>query len=135
MKFEHNWRYKSIENLEKDNWGDVPTDESSIVTRAMRLRKIPLNEFSIDDVRFLLIQEIGLPYLLTIALEYLEKDLFTEGNYYEGDLLNSVLSIKDTKWKGLKIFWVKVNELITPRLDELKAEKLNIDNFYLAKFE
>jgi hypothetical protein len=87
MKFESNWRQKSIENLEKKNWGDVPQDESSIIQRLMRLRKVPLEEFTIDDIRFMIIQEVGLPYLLTLAIEFLQKDLFTEGNYYEGDLL------------------------------------------------
>jgi hypothetical protein len=137
MKLEKNWEQKSIENLEKDNWGPVPQHESSIVVRANKLRKIPLYEFSIDDLRFMIGQGIGLPWLLEIAIKYLEKDLFTEGNYYEGDLLHAVLSIKQNHWNDQKEIWTKIDSLIKERIEELKAfrPKLDLENFYSVKFK
>jgi CDI immunity proteins len=117
--------------------GPAPQDESSIVMRANRLRKVPLDEFSIDDVRFMLVQQIGLPWLLIIATEYLEKDLFAEGNYYEGDLLNSVLSIKSTSWQEHKESWIKIDSLIKRRTEELRAlrPKVALEAFYTVKFD
>jgi hypothetical protein len=135
MKFEANWRQKSIENLEKNNWGEVPQDESSIVRRLMKLRKIPLSQFTIDDVRFMIIQETGLPFLLRLAIEILQNDLFAEGNYYEGDLLNSVFKIKPENWKLNYDYWLEIDELIKNRLDELRnySPKMDLANFYSAK--
>lgn len=137
MKFENNWRQKSIENLEKNNWGEVPQGESSIVQRLYRLRKVPLEELSTDDIRFMIGQETGLPFLLTLAHELLLEDLFTEGNYYEGDLLGAILHIKPENWKGNKELWVEIEKLIKDRLDELRdyRPRLNIDNFYAAIFK
>jgi hypothetical protein len=110
MKFQHNWKQKSIENLEKRNWGEVPQDESSIVQRLYRLRKVPLEEFTTDDIRFMIIQETGLPYLLTLAIEKLQDNLFAEGNYYEGDLLAAVFLIKPENWKGNKELWLEIDK-------------------------
>ena len=135
MKLENNWRQKSIENLEGENWGEVPADESSIVIRLMKLRKIPLEEFSIDDIRFMIGQEIGLRYLLVLAIEILKKNLLAEGNYYEGDLLNAIFHIKPQNWEGNHEHWIQIDELIKNRLSELRQyrPRLDIDNFYLAK--
>lgn len=136
MKFQNNWRQKCIENLEKNNWGEVSQDESSIVQRLYRLRKVPLDEFAIDDIRFMIIQEQGLPYLLTLAIEILEKDLLAEGNYYEGDVLGAIMKIKPDKWRGCKELWTKIDNLVKPRIEELRQHtpKLEIKNFYLAIF-
>jgi hypothetical protein len=136
MKFQNNWKQKSLENLEKNNWGEVPQDESSIVQRLYQLRKVPLEEFSTDDIRFMIIQETGLSFLVTLALELLKHDLYAEGNYYEGDLLAAVLQVKPENWKGNKELWIEVERLIKDRLDELCdfRPRLHIDNFYAAKF-
>ena len=137
MKFQHNWRQKSIENLERNNWGEVPTDESSIVQRLYRLRKVPLEAFTIDDIRFMIIQQTGLPYLLKMAIELLQTDIYTEGNYYEGDLLSAVLHINAENWKPNQDSWIEVDKLINDKLEELKRfrPKLNIEKFYSARFE
>ena len=134
VKLEHNWRQKSLESLEGENWGEVPTDESSIVVRAMKLRKIPLEQFSIDDIRFMIGQEIGLTFLLVLAIEILKENLLAEGNYYEGDLLNAIFHVKPQNWKGNHENWIQIDELIKDRLNELRQYKprLDIDNFYLA---
>ena len=135
MKFQNNWRQKSIENLEKNNWGEIPKDESSIVQRAYKLRKVPLEEFSIDDIRFMIIQETGLPYLLTLAIEILQKNLFAEGNYFAGDLLSSILKIKPANWKGNKDHWLAIDKLIQTRLEELGdfRPRLDLVNFFAGK--
>lgn len=135
MKLENNWRYKSIESLEKKNYGPVPADESSIVIRLWNLRRKPINEFSVDDLRFMITQEVGLKYLLTEAIPLLEENLLVEGNYYEGDLLNAVLSIKPENWKMNSEHWNKIEELIRDQLDTLKQQtpKLKLENFYASR--
>ena len=132
MKLEKNWKFKSIESLEKQNYGPVPPDESSIVQRLWRLRKTPINELQVDDIRFMIIQGIGLKYFLFEAIDLLKENLLTEGNYYEGDLLNAVLQIEKVQWGQLKEHWDNVDALIKDKLDYLRTiePELKVDNFY-----
>ncbi|HKZ38447.1 MAG TPA: contact-dependent growth inhibition system immunity protein [Chryseolinea sp.] len=135
MTLENNWRYKSLESLEKKNYGPVPADESSIVKRLWTLRKVAINEFTIDDIRFMILQGIGLKYLLILAIELLESNLLTEGNYYEGDLLNAVLSLSQEQWELNNESWGKVDELLREQIPVLRSvtPKLNIAKFYSGR--
>lgn len=135
MRLEKNWKFKSIESLEKQNYGPVPPDESSIVQRLWRLRKVPINEFQVDDIRFMIIQGVGLKYLLIEAIDLLKENLLTEGNYYEGDLLNAVLKIEKAHWEQHMEHWESVDALIKDKLDYLRAIEpgLEIDKFYKCR--
>lgn len=44
-----------------------------------------------EDLRLLIGQDIGLTYLMPLALEKLEQDPLAEGQHYAGDLLVNVL--------------------------------------------
>lgn len=44
-------------------------------------------------------QNIGLKYLIPLALDTLEKNILAEGNLHEGDLLESVLTSNPDYWK------------------------------------
>ena len=99
LKFENNWVTKSLENLEKDNWGTIPKNESYLVTTCHKLRKKPLNKFEIEDFRILIGQNLGLKYLIPLAIKILEKNILAEGHFYEGDLLKSVLTSDPDYWK------------------------------------
>ena len=80
----------------------------------------------------MILQGIGLKYLLIEATELLSENILTEGKYYEGDLLNAVLKLNNEQWGQLKEHWDKVNSLINDQLDYLRTirPKLEIDNFY-----
>jgi hypothetical protein len=97
MKLEHNWRYKSLENLEKKVWPKVDYD-SHLVTRTSQLRKIPLNEFSVEDLRIMIGQDIGLDYLIPLALEKLKENILSEGDFYPGDLLVALVHCDPGFW-------------------------------------
>ena len=86
MKLENNWCYKTIENLEKDKWPQHDFD-SFLVRRTQELRKIPLNELTTEDLRIMIGQQIGLDYLVPLALETLTQDIWAEGDFFEGYLL------------------------------------------------
>lgn len=107
-KFENNWLYKSLENLEKNHWEKIPDDESYLVTTCCKLRKKPLNDFNIEDLRIMIGQNIGLKYLIPLALDILEKNILAEGHLYEGDLLNSVLTSNKEYWKSEMDNWNKM---------------------------
>lgn len=132
MKLEHNWRQKTLTNLEKAKW---PNCESAswIVKRTEELRNIPLEAFTIEDLRLMIGQQISLDYLIPLALEVLEKDLFAEGDLFEGDLLNNVLSINTEFWDNNKAYWITLNELIKPSRDELAERRISTERFDNSK--
>jgi len=132
MKLENNWRQKTLENLEKDFWSK-PDYDSHLVTRCYELRKLPLDNFTTEDLRIMIGQEIGLDYLIPLALEVLTIDLFAEGDYFEGDLLKTVLSIDTNFWDNNKEYWHTLNELTRDRWQEIKEAKFETINFDNSK--
>lgn len=103
-KFENNWKDKTLEILENKVWGK-PDYESYLITTCFELRKKQLKEFEIEDFRIMIDQNIGLEYLIPLALEILNNNILSEGDYYEGDLLLSVLKSDENYWKSEKENW------------------------------
>ncbi|MCX8523869.1 contact-dependent growth inhibition system immunity protein [Chryseobacterium formosus] len=100
---ENNYKFKTLENLEKKIWQELDADENSyLIVTCNRLRKKPLNDFSIEDLRIMIGQNIGLDYLIPIATEKLNENILAEGDFYEGDLLNTVLESNIEYWKNHK---------------------------------
>lgn len=90
---------KSISELEGWRWKDeIPsiTTHGGIECRFYELHNVPLGQLAMDDIRFLIGQNSGLEYLVPIALKELQKNMFVATEYYEGDLLHSLLNINDS---------------------------------------
>lgn len=92
----------TIEQLERDVWPDPGPAATSLVRRCNELRRKPLAEFTVEDLRIMLGQEIGVPALLPRAVQVLLRDPLTEGDYYPGDLLSNVLRLPDSAWFSLR---------------------------------
>jgi len=119
-------RRKSLQDLERDDWGE-PDYDSHLVQTCHRLRRVPLADLTIEDLRIMVGQKIGLQFLVPLALEMLEKDPLAEGNYYRGDLLNVVLDIPGSFWNvhvdmrdALRRVVTKASELLVS-LEEIDA--------------
>ena len=112
MKFENNWQFKTLENLEKEVW---PTAEfnSHLVTKTSKLRKVPLNEFGIEDLRIMIGQNLSLPYLVPLAIEKLKENVLAEGDLYPGDLLVAVTSTESVFWDKNLNYKEKLARLIS----------------------
>ncbi len=123
-KYENNWCEKSLENLEKDYW-DEPGYESHLVKTCHQLRKKPLKEFEIEDLRIMIGQNIGLKFLVPIAIEELKENILAEGDYYEGDLLKAVLTSEVSFWTERVDLLDELDKLIQHNqelLDQTDAE-------------
>jgi hypothetical protein len=95
-----NLKSKSLEQLEKNIWPSLSSDETSYLIKICHnLRKKPLIDFSVEDTRIMIGQNIGLEYLIPMAIDFLQETILAEGDYYEGDLLTSVLSSDSEYWK------------------------------------
>jgi hypothetical protein len=66
MKLENNWRNKSIEILEQRDYGDADTTDIPIVKRILQMVKVPVGDLTIEQLRLLIGQEIGLNYLIPL---------------------------------------------------------------------
>jgi hypothetical protein len=102
---------KTLEQLEACVW---PHDDfgSHVVQRSQRLRKVPIGQLGVEDLRLLITQGIGLPFLVPLALDLLEAQPLVEGAYCRGDLLVSVLQLRDEFWRAYPELNNRVVELM-----------------------
>jgi hypothetical protein len=90
---------KSIEQLENDYWKEPSEFPTNLVKRCFEYRKIKVSELTIEQIRLLISQKIGIEFLIAIALEKLEQNIIVEGDLYEGDLLDSISKVPTEFWK------------------------------------
>lgn len=125
MKFENNWKHKTLENLEKDVWPSLSPDEGSYLIKTCNsLRKKQLKDFTTEDLREMIGQDIGLKYLIPIAIDILKSEILAEGDLYEGDLLKSVLTSDKNFWRKEKDNWKIICDLFNKNkktLDECET--------------
>ena len=91
-------RDRSLEELEHDRWPDPSDDATRLVATAHALRRKPIGELTVEDMRLLIRQDVGLAHLLPLALEALRLDPMAEGDMYEGALLAAVVSRGPEIW-------------------------------------
>ena len=90
---------KSVCQLEGWNWTwEVPieSDSSYVERNYYRLQNIPIKDFDLADLRFMIGQNAALEYLVPMALMKLKENIFLETEFYEGDLLKNLFVINDT---------------------------------------
>jgi len=130
IKLENNWRQKSLESLEKKTWPALSSDEGSYLIRTCNLlRKKQLQDFTTEDMRIMIGQEIGLYFLMPLVIETLTNDLFAEGDMYEGDLLKNVLDVDTKFWDDNKNYWQQLNEITKDRRQEITKMKFDLSKF------
>lgn len=132
---ENNWRQKSIENLEKQNFGNPNAAPTNMVKRCLELCKVPIDKFSVEDLRLMIGQGFSLRHLIPLAIEHLKSNLFVEGDLYPGDLLENVLKVDTKFWVDNKQLWRDINELIKNRREELALNKFPTTSFDLVLYE
>ena len=88
---------KSLQELEGNDWGE-PKFGSHLATTTHHLRRKPLAQFNAEELRMMIGQRIGLPFLVPLALDRLEDEPLAAGDFYSGDLLAAVLRAGDAYW-------------------------------------
>ncbi|WP_276979930.1 contact-dependent growth inhibition system immunity protein [Flavobacterium filum] len=125
---ENNWRQKSIENLEKDFWGQSPKDSTPLVDKVHRLRTIQIEKLEPKNIRLLISQNVGLNFLIPVALDLLRDDIFIDTELFEGDLLKSVITVDNKFWNNNKELKDQLDGLLKSYSNEDK-EKFRKGNF------
>ena len=89
----------TLESLEKEKWGE-PEYDSHLVIECHRLRKVPISQFTAENLRIMIGQGLSLETLVPLALKTLVENPFSSGDGYSGDLLNAVLGLEWNYWKA-----------------------------------
>jgi hypothetical protein len=91
--------------------GSPAPDATSAIKRCHELRTKPLKDFTVEDLRIMIEQQVALNRLVGLALTRLRTDPLLKGDRYPGDLLATVLRVDAAFWE--------------PRFDpEVEARKL-----------
>ena len=85
----------TTEQLERDVWPDPGPGATFLVRRCCELRRKHLYDFTVEDLRIILGQEIGVSVLLPRAVDILVREPLAEGDHYPGDLLRNVMSLPE----------------------------------------
>jgi hypothetical protein len=88
---------KSLQELEGQDWGE-PNYDSHLVKACHSLRRKPLGQFTVEDLRIMIGQGISLPILIPLAIERLEHEPLAAGDLFEGDLLAAVANVEKGFW-------------------------------------
>ncbi|EFL06945.1 MULTISPECIES: contact-dependent growth inhibition system immunity protein [Actinomycetes] len=91
---------QSLQQIENSDWGDPPADATRLIATVHRLRRKPIGLLTAEDLRLLLGQHVGVPFLVPRALAMLEQDPLCEGDLYPGDLLASTLRVPVSHWRA-----------------------------------
>ena len=84
-----------------------PDDPTELVRRCNELRRTPLAEFDVEDLRMMIGQQISLRYLIPRAITILEANPLAE-DMYPGDLLGAVLRVDKAYWHANVAQWQEV---------------------------
>jgi len=98
---------QSLDDLEGNVGTPATSTDALVVTKCQRLRKKAVDDFTIEDLRVMISQEIGLKYLMPPAILALEREPMAEGNLHPGDLLASVIAHEK---------WLKKNPELSERV-------------------
>ncbi len=98
---------RTLDELDPPSW-EPPEYDLHLVTETHALRKKPLAEFTVEDLRIMIGQQISLRHLVPIAIELLDENPLVEGDYYPGDLLQAVLRIDEEYWRVNREQWETV---------------------------
>jgi hypothetical protein len=119
---------KSLQELEQSDWGAPPYD-SYLVTTVHRLRRIALRDLSVEDLRIMIGQSIGLSYLVPLALQQLRKNPLAEGDFYPGDLLKSMLTVDPICWREHPEWRAEVGQIASRTLTRLHSLRPGDDHY------
>jgi hypothetical protein len=81
---------ETLDQLEGVRWGE-PTYDSYLVRTCHHLRTKPIDQLTVEDLRIMISQQIGLPHLMPRAIGIVEREPLAGGDFYPGDLLAAVI--------------------------------------------
>ncbi|MFH8688206.1 contact-dependent growth inhibition system immunity protein [Streptomyces anulatus] len=114
-------------------WPQPPPNGTDLVKAVHNLRKRPINLLTAWEMSRLIGQDVGIPWLLPIALKHLRETVSDQplGAFYDDDLLTTVLTRRspvrhsNPQWAADLKEIISLLEDISPNIHE------NVHNFFL----
>ncbi|MGX1488242.1 hypothetical protein RKD41_000501 [Streptomyces tendae] len=119
----------SLEELEGRRWSVPAGGETRLMATVRELRRKPIGGLTVEDMRLLIGQDVGLAYLLPLAMEVLRDTPLAEGDMYEGDLLAAVLTRSAEVWRDFPELRCEVREIVSELADVPPALKREVEEF------
>jgi hypothetical protein len=113
---------QTLEQLENDIWDDSEL-MTTLVSTCHRLRKKPIEQFTVEDLRIMIGQDIGTEYLMPKALKVLEVNPLADGDFYAGDLLDSLITLPGEYWKENPEHTHRAREVVSNAIKILREEE------------
>lgn len=130
MQLENNWKYKSLVHLQKlGNYTPSKNPPTTLVAKCEALLLKPLNEYSIENLRMMVGQQIGLEFLIPLAVEKLQEDILAEGDFYPGDLLAAVLRTDRSFWLQRCDLYDQLKKLVKANKQQVLREGISLELF------
>ncbi|MEV7723572.1 contact-dependent growth inhibition system immunity protein [Streptomyces sp. NPDC087917] len=89
---------RDLDSLDPPAWDPPPPNTTRLVETVHALRRTPLRALTPADLRTLITQEVGLPYVLPVAVALLLEEPLLDAYFYEGDLLRAALACPSAAW-------------------------------------
>lgn len=102
---------KSLQELENCDWGE-PMYDSHLVATCHKLRRVPLKLFNTENLRIMIGQNIGLKFLVPLALKHLQAHPLAQGDFYPGDLLVSLLRVETLFWSQNLDYCNEIHQIV-----------------------
>lgn len=113
---------KTVEQLENNYWAELDEYPTDLVKRCHEYRRVPLNQMTVEQMRTLILQKIGVQYLLPKSMSILRENLLVEGDCYPGDLLYAVSRLTIDDWKNYEEYRKELLHLVEINYRELIEE-------------
>jgi CDI immunity proteins len=91
-------RKRTLDTVDPPAWGPAPPGATALIKRCHELRTKPLVDFTVDDLRVMIGEQIALNRLVPLAVERLRPDPLMAEVDYPADLLASVLGVDAAFW-------------------------------------
>ncbi|MFH9673562.1 contact-dependent growth inhibition system immunity protein [Streptomyces sp. NPDC017405] len=127
-------RDSTIEDLEGSRWPDPPGDSTHLVRRVHALRRQAIKDLSVEDLRRLITQDVGLRWLLPVALDFLRETAPQEAEtgWYDDDLLSAVLTRKEEVWRNAPHLARHLDETVRMLTDLSPYVQQEVDDYRAA---
>ncbi|MFD9619843.1 contact-dependent growth inhibition system immunity protein [Streptomyces virginiae] len=89
---------RTLDEVDGPPWPPLSSPTTSLVTKVHALRRRRLGDLTPADLRTLITQNVGLPYVLPLAVRLLLEEPMLDSYFYSGDLLLAVLGRPESVW-------------------------------------
>jgi hypothetical protein len=78
-------------------------------------------------IESLLSRESELEKNILLSIQALETDVLIKAKFYEGDLLMTVLAVKEDFWKKYPVYWNQIVEILDIQSDTIKNQQVSFE--------